>query len=63
MSISTATSTSSVAIDFVLRREQESLELAFAKSIFRCGLFLSLFEMEPIKDLWHQAKPAFKLPS
>ncbi|CAG8489960.1 4565_t:CDS:2, partial [Scutellospora calospora] len=62
-SISTATSTSSVAIDFVSRREQESLELAFAKSVFRYGLFLSLSEMEPIKDLWHQAKPTFKLPS
>lgn len=59
-SISTPTSTSS---DYISRVEQESLELAFAKSVFRCGLFLSLPEMEPIQDLWQQAKPAFKLPS
>lgn len=40
-----------------------SLELTFARSIFRCGLFLSLSELELIKELWQQALPTFKLPS
>ena len=43
--------------------EQKMLELIFARSIFRCGLFLSLPEMEPIKELWKKARPAFKLPN
>jgi len=49
--------------DLMTFAEQKTLELVFARSIFRCGLFLSLPEMEPIKDLWKQARPAFKLPS
>ncbi|CAG8599014.1 25108_t:CDS:2 [Dentiscutata erythropus] len=61
-SISTTTSTSS-AVNCISKREQDSLELVFAKSVFCCGLFLSLSEIKPIKDLWQQAKPTFRLPS
>lgn len=50
-------------VDTITSAEQKALELTFARSIFRCGLFLSLSEMEPIKELWKQARPAFKLPS
>lgn len=63
-SLSTSVSTPlSACADYISKEEQKSLELAFAKSVFRCGLFLSLSEMEPIKELWQQAKPEFKLPS
>src|SRR5436190_18785432 len=37
--------------DYISKAEQKSLELAFARSIFRCGLFLSLSELEPVKLL------------
>ncbi|CAG8625107.1 8369_t:CDS:2 [Dentiscutata erythropus] len=49
-SISTTTSISS-AVNCISKREQDSLELAFAKSVFRCDFFLSLSKMKPIKDL------------
>jgi hypothetical protein len=49
-------------VDRISRTEQDELELLFAKSIFQCGLFLSLSELEPIKNLWQKARPAFKLP-
>lgn len=49
-------------VDRISRTEQDELELLFAKSIFQCGLFLSLSELEPIKTLWQKARPAFKLP-
>ncbi|CAG8830776.1 16934_t:CDS:1, partial [Cetraspora pellucida] len=50
-------------VNRITKTEQKSLELAFARSVFYCGLFLSLPEMKPIKLLWKQARPAFKLPS
>jgi hypothetical protein len=53
-SISTRTSTLTSAsreADYISDEEQKSLELTFARSIFRCGLFLSLPELEPIKEL------------
>ena len=37
--------------DYISKAEQKSLELAFARLIFRCGLFLSLSELEPVKLL------------
>ena len=48
-------------LDRISKTEQE-LELMFAKSIYQCGLFLSLPELKPIQDLWRKARPAFKLP-
>ena len=56
-------STSRANTDHISKSEQKSLELSFARSIFYCGLFLSLSELKPIKDLWQQARPAFQLPS
>ena len=49
-------------IDRISKNEQEELELLFAKSIYQCGLFLSLPELKPVQDLWRKARPAFKLP-
>ena len=63
-STSTNISTSvSKEADYISKAEQKSLELTLARSIFRCGLFLSLSKLEPIKELWQQARPAFKLLS
>jgi hypothetical protein len=50
-------------VDQMSENEQKSLEMNFARSVFQCGLFLSLSEMEPIQNLWKQARPAFKLPN
>ena len=61
-STSTNISTSvSKEADYISKAEQKSLELTFARSIFRCGLFLSLPELEPIKELWQQARSALKI--
>ncbi|CAG8613337.1 24680_t:CDS:2, partial [Gigaspora rosea] len=49
--------------DRISKSEQLSLELSFARSIFYCGLVLLLPELDPIKDLWRKARPAFKLPN
>ena len=50
-------------VDEMSENEQKSLEMNFARFVFQCGLFLSLSEMEPIQNLWKQARPAFKLPN
>ncbi|CAG8489323.1 7881_t:CDS:2 [Scutellospora calospora] len=50
-------------VDRITPQEQKALELKFASSIYQCGLVLSLSELQPIIDLWKQARPAFKLPS
>ncbi|CAG8584884.1 18644_t:CDS:2, partial [Gigaspora rosea] len=55
--------TNYITSDRISKTEQKLLELEFARSIFQCGLFLSLPKMEPIKKLWKKARPAFRLPS
>ncbi|CAG8714020.1 24877_t:CDS:2 [Gigaspora rosea] len=55
--------TNYITLDHISKEEQRLLKLEFARSTFQCGLFLSLPEMEPIKKLWKQARPAFKLPN
>jgi hypothetical protein len=42
--------------------EQKELELLFAQSIFYSGLYLSLPDLSPIRKLWKQARPDFKVP-
>jgi len=49
-------------VDKISKKEQDELEILFAKSIYQCGLFLSLSELTPIKNLWAKARPSFKLP-
>ena len=48
-------------IDRISKNVQEELELLFARSIYQCGLFLSLSELKPMQDLWRKACSAFKL--
>ncbi|CAG8632134.1 5378_t:CDS:2, partial [Dentiscutata erythropus] len=50
-------------VDCIMAQEQKALELKFASSIYQYSLVLSLSELQPIIDLWKQARPAFKLPS
>jgi hypothetical protein len=50
-------------VDKISSAEQDEAELLFAQAIYRCGLFLSLPELEPIKILFQKLRPCFKLPS
>ncbi|CAB4384791.1 unnamed protein product [Rhizophagus irregularis] len=50
-------------VDKITSAEQNEAELLFAQTVYRCGLFLSLSELEPIKILFQKLRPCFKLPS
>jgi hypothetical protein len=50
-------------VDKITSAEQDEAELLFAQAVYRCGLFLSLSELEPIKILFQKLRPCFKLPS
>src|SRR5436305_7954437 len=65
-SLSSSSSSSSTITNFIDRisgNEQNELELLFARSIYQCGLSLSLSELEPMKVLSKRVCPAFKLPN
>ncbi|PKY36823.1 hypothetical protein RhiirB3_460370 [Rhizophagus irregularis] len=50
-------------VDRISSAEQDECELLFVQAVYRCGLFLSLSELEPIKILFQKLHPCFKLPS
>jgi len=50
-------------VDRISLVEQDEGELLFAQAVYRCGLFLSLSELEPIKILFQKLRPCFKLLS